>query len=699
MTSPTRASQAPARLLPALIGVAALLTFGLGLADLVRRGGTSLGSSTLVALIVLVAAGALTRRFGIALPGNGFSSYVLGVMLVAILWNGWPFATVVAPLAMGLGDLAVRRLSPRAALSNAAHLTVGSAIVGWLYQVLGGATGAVALQVENLGPLLALLILLPVIINGTFYLELFFTQSAAWVDALLTIRWESIIYVTSAGLALAGLTLAVSSPPPLALFVFAGILASAAATSVYVIRLGVRADELHLIQRLAQAIAGNISLTRNFPVIQQLTARLVSWESMTFARFDPQRHEMDVMLDSGGLAAQYRLDASSGPVGEAIQGRRPVIARGARAHGGSGAEILLPLFHGDAIVGLWSIRHSDPSMYRTSDAELLSLLAQQVALMLAIDRAVQPAIGASDQTTQYVHTLTSAAEEIHATSEIVAGAAQRASHGAQQAVGLVGAAAGSASTLERTAAQVEAAGNETRESGQQMEQAAARVRGAIDGAAKRLGDLRITTEASAAEIGQLRNVAREVERFSEAIANLANQTNLLALNATIEAARAGVHGQGFAVVADEVHKLAEESGRETRKVGKSVQQTMRALDRAVQILEEIHAELAGIVATSSAWVPDLDRIVEAAATTAKSGKGVAEVARTNAAMAGRIAASLTQAETGARTSSREAEAVAAAAAEQLRAIEGLARGATELSSVAERLAVALAFVSGTDGHR
>ncbi len=699
MTSPTRASQAPARLLPALIGVAALLTFGLGLADLVRRGGASLGSSTLVALIVLVAAGALTRRFGIALPGNGFSSYVLGVMLVAILWNGWPFATVVAPLAMGLGDLAVRRLSPRAALSNAAHLTVGSAIVGWLYQVLGGATGAAALQVENLGPLLALLILLPVIINGTFYLELFFTQSAAWVDAVLTMRWEAIIYVTSAGLALAGLALAVSSPPPLALFVFVVILAGAAAISVYVIRLGVRADELHLIQRLAQAIAGNISLTRNFPVIQELTARLVSWESMTFARFDPQRHEMDVMLDSGGLAAQYRLDASSGPVGEAIQGRRPVIARGARARGGSGAEIVLPLFHGDAIVGLWSIRHSDPSMYRTSDAELLSLLAQQVALMLAIDRAVQPAIGASDQTSQYVHTLTSAAEEIQATSEIVAGAAQRASHGAQQAVGLVGAAAGSASTLERTAAQVEAAGNETRESGLQMEQAAARVRGAIDGAAKRLGDLRITTEASAAEIGQLRNAAREVERFSEAIANLANQTNLLALNATIEAARAGVHGQGFAVVADEVHKLAEESGRETRKVGKSVQQTMRALDRAVQILEEIHAELAGIVATSSAWVPDLDRIVEAAAATAKSGKGVAEVARTNAGVAGRIATSLTEAETGARTSSREAEAVAAAAAEQLRAIEGLARGATELSSVAERLAVALAFVSGTDGHR
>src|SRR3989442_7836077 len=39
------------------------------------------------------------------------------------------------------------------------------------------------------------------------------------------------------------------------------------------------------------------------------------------------------------------------------------------------------------------------------------------------------------------------------------------------------------------------------------------------------------------------------------------------------------------VVADEVHKLAEESGREARNVGKSAQDTRRALDRAAALLE------------------------------------------------------------------------------------------------------------------
>jgi len=112
-----------------------------------------------------------------------------------------------------------------------------------------------------------------------------------------------------------------------------------------------------------------------------------------------------------------------------------------------------------------------------------------------------------------------------------------------------------------------------------MEQITEKVRLATQTAVRRLTDLGVTTEESAREVRRLRDVAEQVEKFSETIGFIANQTNLLALNATIEAARAGVHGRGFAVVADEVHKLAEASGREARNVGKSAQETRRALDR------------------------------------------------------------------------------------------------------------------------
>jgi hypothetical protein len=78
---------------------------------------------------------------------------------------------------------------------------------------------------------------------------------------------------------------------------------------------------------------------------------------------------------------------------------------------------------------------------------------------------------------------------------------------------------------------------------------------------------------------------------------------------------------------------------------------------------------------------------------------VAEVARATAERASRMAQSLADAQNGAAASAQEAESVAVAAAEQLRAIEDLAQGATELSSIAERLAQTVNFIRGVEGRR
>jgi methyl-accepting chemotaxis protein len=148
-----------------------------------------------------------------------------------------------------------------------------------------------------------------------------------------------------------------------------------------------------------------------------------------------------------------------------------------------------------------------------------------------------------------------------------------------------------------------------------------------------------------------------------------------------------------------VHKLAEASGREARNVGKSAQETRRALDRAAQLLERVRGDLGDVVRSSSDWVQDLARIAEAAGSTARAGKQVAELAQGISERAARISQSLEQAKTGAHSSTQEAEAVAAAAAEQLQAIEGLAHGATELAALADNLAKAVRFVRGENGRQ
>jgi len=695
----------PALIVRVVIAIAALVSFGAGLAAYASgRIPAAVNLPLVGALLVLVAA--VTRRYGIALPGNGFSSYVLGAMLFAILDRGWAFAAIVAPFAMLVGDVLLRRLPFRTALGNAAHLTAGTTFVGLMYARLSGAGGADALAADNAWIVALTVVLLPIIVNGTFYLELALGQTIAWVDARLTLRWESIVYLMSVALSLGWLAAVQASIPGATRVLLFAALALGTVGSLQVLRLGVRADELQLVQRLAQVIAAELSLSHSFQRVQELTRQLVPWEQMGFARYDPRTRQMELVADTATQpGSSFRFDAEAGLTGEALRLRRPVVAHGLAKDqvvvpGAEtpGSEMLVPLYHAGQLVGLWSVRHSDPTMYRQSDGDLLELLAPQLALMVAIDGSLRPVTGASDQTMQYVQTLTATTEEIHASSQEVAASAQRASHGAGQAANLVSTAAREAGQLKDSATELAAAGDRTRDAGAQMEKTTERVRTATQSAVRQLTDLGTTTEESAAEVGRLREVAAQVEKFSETIGFVANQTNLLALNATIEAARAGIHGRGFAVVADEVHKLAEASGREARNVGKAVQDTRRALDRAAQLIERIRGDLGQVVQTSASWVQDLDRIGEAAAETARAGKQVAEISRQSAELALRMTHSLGEARAGAQKSSQEAESVAAAAAEQLRAIQDLAQGAHELSNLAEQLSQALRFIRGGNGH-
>src|SRR5213082_3215003 len=247
MSAFSRLKASPGLLVRALVALGAVAAVAAGLAAFAFRS-VPLGPDVAQEIVVLVVVGALTRRYGIALPGNGFSSFILGVAAYVMLDRGWTFGVLVAPLAMVAGDLALRRLPVAAALDNAAHLTTGAALAGLAYARLGGATGAQALAAGNLVPLVLFLVLLPCVVNGTFYIELALGRTLACVDAALTARWEAVVYACSVGLALASVDLAHAGLDMIGLLVIGALLVGAAVASVSVIRRGVRADELALIQ-------------------------------------------------------------------------------------------------------------------------------------------------------------------------------------------------------------------------------------------------------------------------------------------------------------------------------------------------------------------------------------------------------------------------------------------------------------------
>src|SRR5258708_20450761 len=105
----------PALIVRIAVATAALVSFGAGLAAYVN-GWVPAGENLPLAGALLILVAAITRRYGIALPGNGFSSYVLGVMLFAILDRGCAVAAIVAPFAMPAADVLLSPLPRRTAL-------------------------------------------------------------------------------------------------------------------------------------------------------------------------------------------------------------------------------------------------------------------------------------------------------------------------------------------------------------------------------------------------------------------------------------------------------------------------------------------------------------------------------------------------------------------------------------------------------
>src|SRR6058998_3237401 len=388
MSSLSRLKTSPGLLVRALVSLGAVAAIG-GAVAAYTSGRTPLVADMTAQVLALVVIGALARRYGIPLPGNGFASYILGVVAYAVLDHGWPFALLVAPLAMLVGDLGLRRLPAAAALGNAAHLTAGSAVAGLVYQRLGGVVGTGALAAANLAPLAVFLAVLPATVNATYYLELALGRSLAWVDARLTARWETIVYACSAGLALVWLWLTHAGLEAGDALAVGGVLAITTMVSASVIRRAVRADELTLVQSLSQAIAADISLAKSFPRIQQLARRLVPWEQMGFARYDARTNEMELIADTAagggggegeGGRSPFRFDANAGLTGEAVRRRRPIVAHALSreqvvlpAPEQPGSEVLVPLYHAGQLVGLWSVRHSDPTLYRDSDGDMLAL--------------------------------------------------------------------------------------------------------------------------------------------------------------------------------------------------------------------------------------------------------------------------------------------------------------------------------------
>ncbi len=656
------------------------------------------GGAFFLQLLIMGVAAAASRGFAVSLPGRSVASFVTGVALAALLIRGWQFAVLVVSTGMLTGEIALRRQRVSEALSLTGHLALSVGVVGLAYTAVGGTTGTASVSIENLLPMGIAIVAIPVVVNVTYYLELALSRMVAWIDAKLTLRWEAVMSLAGSALAIAWVGLLTAGAPTFPSLAIAAAFLGVGWLVYWVIQAGVRADELRLVQGLAEAVAAEANIHRSFQRLKELTARLVPWENMGFARYDAARNEMVIVTDTGGSHG-LRFSADGGIIAEAIRSGGPVV-ESTIGHGdmvlpegeAPGSEILVPLYHSGGLVGAWSIRHSDPTAYRNSDGQLLKLLAPQLSLSLSLSSAVDPLVQSSQRTAQYLEQLTKTSERIRDAAQSAAQSAAQAETEARRAVARAEQAVKAVERLVEGIGSTMRAGTDTQTTTRSVSQTAMELHDSSGRTVDQLRHLGTTIEVGVAEVGHLKEAAEDVAEFSETIAAIANQTNLLALNATIEAARTGLQGRGFAVVADEVRKLAEQSADAARRMGGSAQDTRRAIDRAARVLEDLGGQLAQLAEGSERWSASLGHIVDVAEATRKAGERMVELPQENLDIAEETNSILAEARAAAASSANEASQLAAATSAQLQAIQELIRNGAELSHLAQQLSEATRFL-------
>jgi methyl-accepting chemotaxis protein len=256
-------------------------------------------------------------------------------------------------------------------------------------------------------------------------------------------------------------------------------------------------------------------------------------------------------------------------------------------------------------------------------------------------------------------TLASAATELSAVTEQIAGNAEQAS----SLAGLVASTAGEVSrNVDTVSAGSEEMGASIREIASSATDASLVAQSAVG----------IAVQANES-VSRLGRSSAEIGAVVKLITAIAEQTNLLALNATIEAARAGDAGKGFAVVASEVKDLAQETAKATEEISSQVQGIQHdtggavdAIGKITEIIERINAYSATIATA----------VEEQTATTSEIGRNVAQAATG----AGDIATSITAVSTA-------AQATNAGIGQSQRSAEQLSRTSVELRQIVMQFTV------------
>ena len=593
-----------------------------------------------VATLALLGAVFLLRAVPVRLSKYSYLTQSGVAALVGAVAVG-PTPVIVALWTGVLASDAWQRKPGRAGFINAGREVVGFVCAFGAYAAVLSLTGSPTLSLDFL-PAAAILVALYFFASRSlFYFTLLLRDKLEYAEKVLILRWEIISYLlTMIATVVVVAGLQVLSPAGwLAVALALGVLG---ALTRQILEEAIGAEDLNKVHLMEASIASSATLQGSFDQIERLAYRLLDWGDFRIYRVSGA--EADLVY-RGALG---RPDRGEPPERIAVL-RREVIAAGAPLLvrdvrrdprlgpiPAVGSAVIQPIRFGDEMLGTVEVDHPKRHIYGTKDMVALGTLANQIATAIHIAELRRPLLTTVGQIGAQVSALAGVTESLGRSATALADASERMRQGASQLETFATGGLRATGSLSRASRTMAEQGAQAAAASNTAAQVASRNRVVIGEAIERLIGLKGFVAASADQVATLGTLTSRITGFISTIREIADLTNLIALNAAIEAARAGREGKGFAIVADEVRDLAAQS--------------LHAAGEARTLLEEI----AGQVSTVSG---QMERGRDAVA-------GVEELSADAAQALDAIVGTTSEAE-------RHAQTIAATAAEQLGAVEGL----------------------------
>jgi methyl-accepting chemotaxis protein len=403
------------------------------------------------------------------------------------------------------------------------------------------------------------------------------------------------------------------------------------------------AEDLNKVHLMEVAIASNRTLQGSFDQIERLAYRLLDWGDFRIYRVVDG---VATLAYRGTLGRPGRGEPPPGAApfrAEAIASNKVVVIKDTRSDPRVaspmeqvGSLVVHPIRFGGDLLGTVEVDHPKRHAYGPKDLVALNTLGNQIATAIHIAELRRPLLGTVEQIGQQVTSLARVTDSLRTSALALADASQGMRQGASELETFVAGGLKATDSLGTATRAMADQGSQAAAASGTAAEVAAQNRVVIGEAIDRLVGLKSFVSASADQVAGLGAMTTRIQGFIGTIREIADLTNLIALNAAIEAARAGAEGRGFAVVADEVRDLAAQS--------------LHAAGEARHLLEEITDQV-------SAVSGQMERGRQAVA-------GVEELSADAAMALDAIVG--TTGEAG-----RHARAIAATAADQLRAVDGL----------------------------